>query len=278
MPSLTRSLTLRKTLRSGVRELIRRFLPREPRMHSVWRGPLRGAQIFTSWHDYPGAILGTTERALLLWFETHVHPGETWLDVGAHYGYTAVALTRLVGCGGRVFAFEPVLKTAVSLERTRALNRLEQLTIVPVALSEAAVPETLQVPASRGMADGTLPNCGEIETIRAVALDAIWESLAGHGSPLHGIKIDVQGMELAALRGMCDSLSRYQPTVIVELHSGVDRSAVIETLAGCGYHRWAEPIEPDEDPTQPQYRDNDSYVFRSRRCASWSTPSPTARS
>jgi hypothetical protein len=37
-----------------------------------------------------------------------VKPG----DIGAHYGYTAIALCKLVGPSRRVFAFEPMLKTA----------------------------------------------------------------------------------------------------------------------------------------------------------------------
>ena len=38
--------------------------------------------------------------------------------MGAHYGYTALALSRLVGEEGRVFAFEPVPETAGCLAAT----------------------------------------------------------------------------------------------------------------------------------------------------------------
>src|SRR5437867_5167488 len=99
-------------MRASLTRRIRRFLPRFISPHSILAGPLRGARIYTSWHDYPGAILGTTERPLLEWFWRNVSPGETWIDAGAHYGYTAIALCRLVGSAGRVFAFEPVLSTA----------------------------------------------------------------------------------------------------------------------------------------------------------------------
>ena len=57
-----------KSLKSQVRQ----FLPRSMRPHSILAGPLRGASIYTSWHDYPGAILGTTERPLLEWFSRNV--------------------------------------------------------------------------------------------------------------------------------------------------------------------------------------------------------------
>src|ERR1700687_2761905 len=114
--------------------VLRKLLPRRIRRKRILGGPLRGAVIVASWHDYPAAILGYTEHALLGWVGDHVRAGETWRDVGAHYGYTAIALSRLVGPAGRVFAFEPMLSTAGYLAQTRGLNRLAQLTSGPVSL------------------------------------------------------------------------------------------------------------------------------------------------
>ncbi|MCL4410138.1 MAG: hypothetical protein M1356_07500, partial [Gammaproteobacteria bacterium] len=118
---------------------VRRFLPRQVGQQRIWNGLLKGYSIVTSWHDYPAAILGYTERPLLTWFTQNVRPGETWLDIGAHYGYTAIALCRLVGNTGRVYAFEPLLSTAGYLAQTRVLNQFSQLTVVPFAL---AAPDT----------------------------------------------------------------------------------------------------------------------------------------
>jgi hypothetical protein len=111
-----------------LRSRLRLLMPRVVHNHRIWAGPLRGKRIVTSWHDYPAAILGRTGRPLLEWFVKNVNPGETWLDVGAHYGYTAIALSRLVGKQGRVFAFEPMLSTAGYVTQTRHLNRFPQLT------------------------------------------------------------------------------------------------------------------------------------------------------
>src|SRR2546425_11546720 len=105
----------------SLKRRLRFLLPRRIRPHRILRGRLRGYRIVTSWHDYPGAILGRTERPLLDWFEQNVEVGETWLDIGAHYGYTAIALSRLVGPAGRVFAFEPEIATCGHLALTRSL-------------------------------------------------------------------------------------------------------------------------------------------------------------
>src|SRR2546429_1571047 len=96
---------------------------------------MRGCHLVTSWRDYPAAIIGYTEGPLLRWLAANVGPGETWLDVGAHYGYTAMALSRLVGEKGRVYAFEPGPETAGCLAATRARNRLPQLTVLPMGPS-----------------------------------------------------------------------------------------------------------------------------------------------
>src|SRR6202040_132627 len=99
-------------LHKWTKEIVRKALPRNRRSYRILSGPLKGYRLMTSWHDYPGALLGSTEKPLLEWFARNVGDSETWLDVGAHYGYTAIALSRLVGQKGRVFAFEPVLSTA----------------------------------------------------------------------------------------------------------------------------------------------------------------------
>ena len=73
------------------KKYIRPFLPTKVKVHRIKNGDLRGMKIMTSWRDYPGAILGRTEKPLLSWFRDNVNNGETWIDVGAHYGYTSLA-------------------------------------------------------------------------------------------------------------------------------------------------------------------------------------------
>ena len=53
-------------------------------------------------------------------------------------------------------AFEPMLASAGSIVRTRALNRLQQLTVVPVALSDCGDLSIQSLPQVRGMVDSTL--------------------------------------------------------------------------------------------------------------------------
>jgi FkbM family methyltransferase len=217
--------------------------------------------IVASWHDYPAAILGYTEHALLGWFGDHVRAGETWLDVGAHYGYTAIALSRLVGPAGRVFAFEPMLSTAGHLAQTRGLNRLGQLTVVPFGLGAPRGDVEVRVlPTTRGMVDSTVTD-GQPESVLVAGLDWLWPQVCGDRERIDGVKLDVQGMEIEVFRGMTRLLKLFTPKLVVEVHRGVDRAEMLELLEAAGYARRGVPIEPDEQVTGPMYLDDRSYAF-----------------
>jgi FkbM family methyltransferase len=231
------------------------------RVHRILSGPLRGARIATSWHDYPAAIAGATERNLLRWFAHNVKAGETWLDVGAQYGYTAIALARLVGSSGRVFAFEPVPLTAGHLSATCRANGLEQVTVVPLALADPASLEVRKLDVFHGMADSTRTT-GWHETLLAAKMDWLWPRLCGSRERIDGVKIDVQGMELEVLSGMAELLKAHRPRLVVEIHQDVSRQTFLEMLAQLGYQARGLPIDGGEDAAAPAYRDNHSYAFQ----------------
>jgi FkbM family methyltransferase len=245
----------------GFKRLVRSLFPTKVSPHRVLGGPLRGARIVTSWHDYPAAILGKTERELLGWFQQNVKAGETWLDVGAHYGYTALALCRLVGPSGRVFAFEPMLRTAASVTETRRVNAAQQLTVIPMGLG---APEQdlagIELPVERGMADSTIRNNGWSEALLVTSLDWLWPRISGPNARIHGVKIDVQGMEIHALRGMLETLRANRPRLVVELHHGVDRQEFRNVLREAGYPTDGVPLE--HEARAAEYLDNCSYAFQ----------------
>lgn len=249
-----------------LKRVVRGFLPRTLKAHSILAGPLQNYRIVTSWHDYPAAIMGRTERQLLDWFARNVHAGETWLDIGAHYGYTALALAHYVGKQGRVFAFEPMLTSAGCLAQTRRLNELSQLTVVPLGLGNAPGLDLERLPVVRGMIDSTLKSNGANghswqETLLVAGFDDLWRTLSGSDTRVHGIKLDVQGMELHVLRGMMGLLQTQHPKLVVEVHAGVARPELIALLKRAGYTDDALPIEPLEGETTAQFVNDKSYAF-----------------
>jgi len=242
----------------NLKEMIRQFLPRHLKEHRIRRGFLKGRIIFTSWRDYPGAIRGTTEARLLEWFRSNVQAGETWIDVGAHYGYTALALAGLVGSRGHVVAFEPVMASAGCLGITRQRNHFSQLRIAPFALGADPGMHTFDLPIYRGMADSTLRQGDWIEPLMVTSFDHIWPTLSAPHERVHGVKIDVQGMEIEALKGMRQMLLRDHPKLVVEFHHGVDRHSALHLLASLGYDTTAHPVE---DGSSNEIDDDKSYAF-----------------
>ncbi len=246
-----------------LKEGLRRLLPRSLVPHRILAGPLRASTIVTSWHDYPAAILGRTERPLLECFANNVGKGETWLDVGAHYGYTAIALSKLVGTFGHVYAFEPMLNTAGCICRTRSINNLPQLTVIPMALGNCADLSIESLLSTRGMIDSTLQDAsGFRETFTVARMDWLWPRIADPNYlRIDGIKIDVQGMEIQVLEGMAAVLKRHRPKLLVEIHKGVSRPRLLEVIASLGYAPRGTAVDPLPGESNPLYADDRTYLF-----------------
>ncbi len=247
---------------------VRWHLPTRVTSFRIMSGRLRGMKIVTSLRDYPAAIAGITEPQLVEWFSREAGAGETWLDIGAHYGYTALALARSVGPTGRVFAFEPMTATAGCLARTRYLNHCESITVIPLALGSVEGMQLERLMTVRGMADNTLSGTKDThaaerwsEMLLVAQFDWLWPRVSGGDQKIHGIKIDVQGMELHVLKGMVSTLKSHRPKLVVEFHRGVDRAEILSLLTECGYSTAAHPIEPKPDETTAQFFDDRSYAF-----------------
>lgn len=242
-------------------DFARYWLPRTQKPQRIWSGMLRGHRIVTSWHDFPRAILGKAEPRLLKWLVDHVEPGETWIDVGAHYGYVSLALAHLVGGRGRVFAFEALPRTAGNLAATKMANQLQQLVVVPLALGSGSEIRRVDLCARRNMAEWNDEQGATKESVFVVAFDHIWPHIAHNDTTISGIKIDVQGLEADVVRGMAEHIRRHKPKLVVELHSGVDRNEFRSLVRELGYCETPRKIEPLPDEAEDDILDDRNYEF-----------------
>jgi FkbM family methyltransferase len=149
-------------------------------------------------------------------------PGDTYLDVGSHFGLYALAAAALVGTSGSVVAFEPTPASASLVRRNVTLNGLGNR----VRLEEAAVtdrPGTVSFTASGTSSQNALSTIAPFKGssaarpdtlhVRAVALDAYFDPKRRTVA-----KIDVEGAELLVLRG-ARALLASPARVFVELHA-----------------------------------------------------------
>ena len=244
-----------------VKRILRPWLPKAYKPHRILTGRLRGMLMVTSWHDYPAGITGRTERHLLAWLARCGLRGETWLDVGAHYGYTSLALSRAVGPTGRVYAFEPFVASAGYLSTTRRLNHLHQMRVIPIALGSEPPLRANRMVETRGMLDSSCSRNGVGELYFEAALDWLWPLISEGNPRIDGVKIDVQGMEASVIEGMKALLKTWRPKLVLEFHKGVDRNRVVGLLADAGYELPGTAIEPEPEDFRPAYLDNKSYAF-----------------
>ncbi len=171
-------------------------------------------------------IEGEVESALL----GLLRPGETVYDVGANIGWFTLLAARQVGPSGRVVAFEPSLANAAYCKSNAAGNGLGNITVIPAAVGDRDGWASF---ADDTSLKGRLSDEGGDE-VPILSLDT-WLSETGQAPP-QVIKMDIEGAECAALRGMGETLRTRRPTLIIELHG--TNAEVADLLDAAGYeHR-----------------------------------------
>lgn len=157
------------------------------------------------------------ERAEIAFAVAQLRPGDTAIDAGANVGLFTVPAGRAVGGAGRVVAIEPIPSTAARLRRSIALNRLGNVSVHAVALSDAERHVALHLApdsAYSGIAfDPRSPSTATV-TVPARTLDSVWRQ---EGSPdVRLLKLDIEGSELLALAGATELLAACRPLIVLE--------------------------------------------------------------
>lgn len=170
-----------------------------------------------------------------------VAPGDRVFDIGAHVGNRSRALAKL---GARVVAVEPQALFHAWLARTLPAERA-----TPIRAAVAARPGTLELYVARlhptvSTADARwrarvaeTPGFRRVrwhraEQVPATTLDQL---IATHGEPAF-CKIDVEGMEPAALQGLSRPLPRLSLEVLPQAPEAA--AACLDRLAELGTYRF----------------------------------------
>ena len=161
------------------------------------------------------------ERHLLELFETHVEPGSVVVEVGAHIGSHTIALARLVGPRGRVYAFEPQWKIYRELHHNLALNGVTNVVPLRYAIGAGETRLIEMNPTTPGNEGGTGVGTGgdptELRTIDSFGFEQV-----------SVLKIDVERYENEALAGALETIRRNRPVILLEIMGGED----YETASG----------------------------------------------
>jgi FkbM family methyltransferase len=231
------------------------------RMDSPDSGFGVGYQLFTTSYFDPEEV--DTAVTLLKSRREFFGDGVVALDCGANIGVHTIEWAKAMYGWGSVVAVEAQLRIFYALAGNIAINNCFNATAFNVAIGGADGELSMPVP------DYTKPSSfGSLELrrrestefigqeisydearcdkIRLIAIDSIGFNR------MDFIKLDIEGMELEALKGADQTIQRWKPILLVEWIKS-DKQALIELLAGYGYKVYELSINllavHESDPT-----------------------------
>lgn len=210
----------------------------------------------------------TFDRSLYLWlhrlgrmgrnereyFSKVIRPGMHVVDVGANIGLYSLLFAKLVGPEGRVFSFEPDELMVQALRENIVANGVGHAEVFACAVGATAGQAVLQ----RNALNSGDNRMGESQTLlhsdhATVPVRALQDAL--HGRRVDFIKMDVQGWEGEALRGLAGLLDanpglqiyfEFWPYGLEKAGTTIPRLA--EILRNLGLHVWLAELRKDAAP------------------------------
>ena len=220
------------------------------------RSPLEiattGGKLMVDTSDVVGRVLtasGVWEPHVTEAFRARFGAADICIDIGAHVGYYTLLASKLVGPRGHVYAFEPSPGVYRALEQNLGRNEATNVTALNVAAGADGGPGVLYELEAGSSGNSSLsprlldsPHAGTADEYVSVEVDicAVDTRVPDDGfGRVRMIKVDVEGYEVEALRGVERILAVGAPVaVIVELSpewSLEDPAPFVEDL--CRRHR-----------------------------------------
>lgn len=205
-------------------------------------------------------------NAVIPFLEHLVQPGDTVLDIGARWGTYTLLLAGRCGPNGRVYAFEPNPEHRAAL--ASLARKARNLDVRMVAVSDETGKAILHIPLEDGrQADGLASLAEPRDPYRSVEIERLL--IDDLDLPrVNVLKIDVEGHELAVLRGAQATLRRHMPALVVEVEERHRPGSIVETSAYLaeqeydGYAIYRDGVRPigefdvDRDQSTPLQRSN----------------------
>ena len=199
-----------------------------------WIGDIVGKE----WYD-TDSIGNTYEMCFVR--DMMLTPGDVILECGSHHGYTTLLLAKWAGDSGKVLAFEALKHNCDILQKNMEINKISNVSVYNMAVGDAKGKTHISVGYNVNIVENSN---GDI--VEMINLDEFKDR-----SP-NLIKIDVEGFEVAVLKGAQEILHT-KPKLAIEVHTDLlshYNSSVEEifTLIGASnYNIWIQ-WSPDKKP------------------------------
>lgn len=158
---------------------------------------------------------GTYEKGTIQLLGDFLKKGSVFMDIGANIGLMSTIASKIVGEKGRVYAVEANPKTIEVLRHNCAINLCENIEILPIALASEKGSAILYENWNVNRGGASLISQGDEHGI-TVSQERL-DDLFSPDSPVHLVKIDVEGFELEVLKGGVAWFKTQQPVFIIEV-------------------------------------------------------------
>lgn len=195
---------------------------------------------FNAANTFPGYVLGTTEPLVQQALVGLCPRDGVVYDIGANVGFFSVIAARGVGPKGRIIAFEPVEECTRAIAHNASLNGYDNIVVVPCALGSRRAQMDFFVGANTTQSRLNPPADAHGRWVK-LQVEALDDLVSEQGLPRPDvIKMDIEGAEIEALRGMQATIAQHRPVLLCEMH-GRTRE-FMEIMDEHGYD--VEAIEP----------------------------------
>lgn len=185
-------------------------------------------------------VSGSWDEHVALLMMDSLTEGQTVVDIGANIGYFTLLASKLVGTSGKVLAIEPSHRNLKKLCEHLWLNVATNVAVLSVAAGRGKTRVSISFPTYNNCGAATLRPIKSLQSHQAlqVALDDVFEA---HSIRPDFIKMDIEGFELEALRGMERTLRCCSPMVVCEISEkflselGQSTRELLAFMKDCGY-------------------------------------------
>jgi len=181
------------------------------------------------------------------------------IDIGANTGYYALRLSSLVGIDGKIIAIEPDPQTFNTLKKNCELNNILNIDFHNIAISNSNGEITFHQSVFHSGTSSLFVNKNNNSKINklVVKTTTLDELVKEEYDEIAWIKIDVEGAELAVLKGSL-SILRKTKNIIIEVHEHIlkqnneNSNEILEILETSGFkitlfnEFWDEAHSPNQ--------------------------------
>ncbi len=241
LPTSLKKILYRITpLATSLRAKLNQAVPEGINKIAIAAGELKGKPIYLDLKFEKDYWLGTYEPDLQNAIHRYVKPGMVAYDIGANIGYITLMLAYSVGEDGQVLAFETLPENINRLQDNININMLEQrVEVFSLGVADRSGKMRFLVGPSRGM--GKLEGSAghdkydydEYFVVNTINLDDF--VYVQNNKPPEVIKMDIEGGEVLALKGMLKIITECSPVLFVELHGKEAARVAWEILTRAGY-------------------------------------------